>query len=93
MDHLAPGVHAGVGAPRAHELDGVPTTTPMASASAPGHRALPGLDCEAPEPGAVIGDDERRRVVEGGGRAAGARRRRDAGLVVPTGRVGRTDGP
>ena len=74
VDDLTPGVDAGVGAPRAHELDGVAHDHADGLGQGPRHRALPGLDGEAPEPGPVVGDRQaqagRRRgdLVTGAGR-------------------------
>ena len=57
-DHLAPGVHAGVGAPGAGQLDGVAQDALEGAAEGAGHRGQPGLEGETVERRTEIGDEQ-----------------------------------
>ncbi len=73
VHHLPGGVHPGVGAPRAHELDGVAGDHADRPGQLPTHGPLPGLGGEAPEPRPVVGDGQAEAGGDGGDRPAGGR--------------------
>ena len=56
--HLAPGVHTGVGSPRARQFDGVPQRAFQGAGQGAGDGDLSGLQGEAVKPVSVVGDEQ-----------------------------------